>query len=202
MAKISLSAIFGEWGQKKVADRDSAFSFWPLFCIYKCYWKTSGDKYNVMMKRVMLLIFILVLIPVLFFIKKPNSSFQDDCPSRKGTLSIGNREFAVDVADTFALREKGLSGRESLQKGTGMFFVFEDDEIRNFWMKDMLFPLHIFWINKDLKVVGSVDTALPSSYPTPFSSLKPVRFVLEVSASEYKDPSVLIDEPIKFVCRR
>jgi uncharacterized membrane protein (UPF0127 family) len=42
--------------------------------------------------------------------------------------------------------------RQSLPQDQGMLFVFDDQKIRAFWMKNMQFSLDIIWMNADKKI--------------------------------------------------
>ena len=62
------------------------------------------------------------------------------------TTSNGEATLHVEIADTEALREKGLMGRTSLDPDSGMAFVWSSPSTTSFWMKDTLMPLSIaFW---------------------------------------------------------
>lgn len=98
------------------------------------------------------------------------------------TVHIGDATVLVEVANTPALREKGLSGHAPLGAGEGMLFVFGQDVTDGFWMKDMLFPIDIIWIDAEGRVVTVVPDATPESYPEVFYPTKPARYVLEVPA--------------------
>ena len=63
-----------------------------------------------------------------------------------GKIFINDSEFDVEVADTILERRQGLSGREELGENEGMLFVFTRTAIHRFWMKDMLMPVDIVWI--------------------------------------------------------
>lgn len=95
-------------------------------------------------------------------------------------LRIGAVTIVADLADTPELREKGLSGRESLEEGSGMWFVFEKDDYWQFWMKDTLIPLDIIWVDKEGRVVTIARNVKPETFPDTFTSTKPARYVLEV----------------------
>jgi len=43
----------------------------------------------------------------------------------KTSLEINGIKIEAEVADNFLSRMRGLSGRKSLEEGTGMFFIFE-----------------------------------------------------------------------------
>lgn len=84
----------------------------------------------------------------------------------------------AEIADTFESRQKGFMFRKRIPDGTGMLFVFEGDEILNFWMKNTPTALSIAYISSDGKIKDIFDM-------TPFS-LRPVvstgyvRYALEV----------------------
>lgn len=88
----------------------------------------------------------------------------------------------VSVADTEEERIKGLSGVESLKEQEGKLFIFDSESWHGIWMKDMLMPIDIIWINNQGNVVHIEENVMPDSYPTIYSSPVPARFVLEVSA--------------------
>ena len=101
-----------------------------------------------------------------------------------GTVTINNKTFQVEVADTPLKRERGLSGRDRVGGAAdGMLFVFETSAAYPFWMKDMKFPIDIIWI-KDDRVIGISDSLEPSTEPVPSSYLPPddVNYVLEFPA--------------------
>lgn len=92
-------------------------------------------------KVIIILIFIiLVLVAVPIFLRPSNVA------GKKGSLTIKNQTFKIDVADTMMSRMQGLSGRENLGERDGMLFIFDRPSTSGFWMKDMKFPIDIIWI--------------------------------------------------------
>ena len=53
----------------------------------------------------------------------------------------------VEEALTPKQRTRGLMYRSELKRGTGMWFVFEQDKPRSFWMRNTQIPLDIVYIN-------------------------------------------------------
>lgn len=86
------------------------------------------------------------------------------------------------IADTPEERAKGLSNREYLREEDGMLFIFDEEGLYSFWMKDTLIPLDIMWIDEDLKIVHIEKNIRPETYPASYRSPVPARFVLEVNA--------------------
>jgi len=88
----------------------------------------------------------------------------------------------VEVADTEALREQGLSGRPNLPEGQGMLFVFDTDGVWGIWMKGMQFPIDIVWADASGTVVTVAVNIAPDTYPDSFYPTIPARYVLELQA--------------------
>ena len=106
-------------------------------------------------------------------------------------IQIGNAKLVVEIANTEGLRTQGLSGRSSLQEGSGMLFVFEEEGEWGIWMKDMQFPIDIIFAGPD-GVVGMIyHTVSPETYPEVFYPNQPARYVLEVPAGYAKKAGIV-----------
>ncbi len=119
--------------------------------------------------------FLLILI---FFLSGCIASYE-----KKDYIIINDEKIALEISTSDEEIEKGLSGRTKLAEKKGMLFVFEDYQIRSFWMKDMLFPIDIVWI-KDQEVVGIEKNIKPSAENglIIYNSPLPVNYVLELNA--------------------
>jgi len=101
-------------------------------------------------------------------------------PSLQITTQVGMPvSFQIEIADTDAAREQGLQNRATLADNQGMLFVFPDEQIQTFWMKNTELPLDMIFINADKKIVGIVANATPFSL-TPLYVSTPSRYVLEI----------------------
>ena len=92
--------------------------------------------------------------------------------------------FYVELAQTPAEKMKGLMFREHLASDRGMLFVYQEERERSFWMKNILMPLDIIWINQDREVVLISEDIQPCEKdpcPTISPDLK-ARYVLEINA--------------------
>ena len=101
-----------------------------------------------------------------------------DATHNQASIDIGGVRLKVQIADTPALRERGLSDRSTLAPFDGMLFIF--NEPSTLWMKDMLFPLDIIWISPRGQVADITENAQPDSYPRHFQSRTPAEFAVEV----------------------
>lgn len=76
---------------------------------------------------------------------------------------------SCEVARSVRRKMRGLMYRESLGKNKGMLFPFIVSWYRGFWMKNVLIPLDIIFINKHLQVITIYEAAvdhrvLPKTY--------------------------------------
>jgi uncharacterized membrane protein (UPF0127 family) len=102
----------------------------------------------------------------------------------KQVVSTSKGDILVEVVDTASSRERGLSGKKGLLAGEGMLFVFDKPGRYGFWMKDMLFPIDMVWINDDGLVVHVERNVKPETYPTAFINTLDASYVLEIAANE------------------
>lgn len=88
------------------------------------------------------------------------------------------------LATTAAQQELGLSGYDSLDAGKGMLFIFETSGSQRMWMKDMLFPIDMFWIDDKGKILHIEKKAIPceSDSCEIFEYPAPAKYVLETNA--------------------
>lgn len=77
----------------------------------------------------------------------------------------------VEVVTTQKAQQMGLGERLSLPEGQGMLFVYKDVGERVFWMKRMIFPIDIIWINHGV-VIHIAEHVLPPAPNTPDRHLK------------------------------
>jgi len=59
----------------------------------------------------------------------------------------------VELAETAADQQRGLSGRDSMAADHGMLFIFDQESYWSFWMKGMRFPLDIIWFDSNKRAV-------------------------------------------------
>lgn len=69
--------------------------------------------------------------------------------------------FEVELASSQEEISRGLMFRESLDENSGMLFIFPEEGIYNFWMKNTLISLDMIWINSDKEIVFIKHDALP-----------------------------------------
>jgi len=92
-------------------------------------------------------------------------------------LVILDTEFAETEYET----QIGLMYRHSMEDQQSMFFIFEKDEPRGFYMKNTEFSLDIIFINSKNKIVSIQKNAKPFDKST-LQSGSPAKYVLEINA--------------------
>lgn len=115
-------------------------------------------------------------------------------------VEINNIKIPVEVVQTQAEVEKGLSGRADLDTENGMLFIFSKPDYYRFWMPDMNFPIDIIWINEN-QIVGispdvsnEFDPANPKFYTPP----RPADKVLEVNTGFARNKNIREDDIVIF----
>jgi uncharacterized membrane protein (UPF0127 family) len=99
-----------------------------------------------------------------------------------GRVCFKEKCFDASLAATPIQHSRGLMSVERLGADSGMLFVFERDGVRQFWMKDVLIPLDIIWMDFSGKVVFIASDAQPCSFNCPL--IDPgigARYVLEIN---------------------
>ena len=101
-------------------------------------------------------------------------------------LLIERHRFQLEVARTSSERLTGLMDRPYLPNDAAMLFVFSEERILSFWMKNTLISLDIVFLNSD-GVVVDVQTmvtqiGVPDSQLIIYRSAQPARYALAMNA--------------------
>ncbi|WP_426429589.1 DUF192 domain-containing protein [Winogradskyella sp. HB-48] len=134
---------------------------------------TSSDKVEVIFKKEGIL-----------HLKKANTD------SIIKTLDI---EIAEDVYET----QTGLMYRTKLGTKQGMLFIFPDEQIRSFYMKNTKIPLDIIYINELYEIVSFQKNAKPFD-ETSLPSDAPAQYVLEIKAGLSDEWQLEVGDKIEF----
>jgi len=87
----------------------------------------------------------------------------------------------IEIADNEIKRAQGLMWRYSMPDSIGMLFIFDDEKLQSFWMKNTYISLDIIYINKKMEIVIIKNNTIPYSEVSVLSD-KPAKFVVEVIA--------------------
>ena len=86
--------------------------------------------------------------------------------NRIDEVKIGNKIYKVEIRDTEEGRREGLSNTSHnyLCDSCGLLFVWESEGERTMWMKDMNYPIDMYWLNKNMQIVHSEYNVATSTY--------------------------------------
>jgi uncharacterized membrane protein (UPF0127 family) len=131
----------------------------------------------------MIRIIIILFLPLLAFAS-------NDITFKIQKINVGKKTLKVEIADTEAKRSHGLMNRKVLADGTGMLFIFENEQELAFWMKNTFIPLSIGFFSGEKKLIDIQDMAPVRSEmeldPPRYVSKVPAKYVLEVPRGWFK----------------
>lgn len=107
-------------------------------------------------------------------------------PMDTAVVSLGDRQFTVEVARTPSQLQRGLQGRDHLDPDAGMLFVLPQEQVATFWMKGVSMPLDILFFDANARLVRAHTSVPPcTADPCPtYSSDHTARYVLELAAGQ------------------
>lgn len=115
-------------------------------------------------------------------------------------IKVGQSELTVELAVSAKQQELGLMYRKTLGQDRGMLFVFSEERVLNFWMKNTFVPLSIGFFDRNKKLIEFFDmdpvlSELQVKIPS-YTSKKPARYALEVNKGWFKDNNIKIGDSL------
>ena len=146
-----------------------------------------------MIRKIFLIIILIIIMGFILYpyLKKEKEEvevcFKDHC-------------FYADLALTSEEKSRGLMYRENLPKDRGMLFIYEKEGEYSFWMKNVLIPLDIIWINRDKKITHIAENCRPCP-ELPCPSIKPdspAKYVFEINGGLASEIGLSIGSQLEF----
>lgn len=152
----------------------------------------ESESFTINSMKFIFLSFILFLSPLL----KAEIHFD------KKKIKVGSQTLNVEIADTAEKSARGLMFRRELSEGTGMLFIFPDEETRSFWMKNTFVPLSIGYFNKKKELIDIQDmeparSEMQTDFPT-YVSKEPAQYALEVPKGWFSKHKVGLKQRFSF----
>ncbi|MBS3072584.1 DUF192 domain-containing protein [Candidatus Pacearchaeota archaeon] len=143
-----------------------------------------NNQRNFLGKHFLTILFFVVLIIITIILYDFSLKNDKEFIMENQKVCIDNNCFDVEVADSDYERIKGLMDREFLDEEDGMLFIFPEEDIWSFWMKNTLIPLDIIWINKNMEIVEINKNMLPcEANPCKiYSPENKSKYVLEINS--------------------
>ncbi len=110
------------------------------------------------------------------------------------TLDFNGIELTTEVAQHSAQRYMGLSFRESMPTNAGMLFVYPNEQMLTFTMRNTLIPLTIAYLSKDM-VINEFHE-MPVGPNQLFPSKKPAQFALEVNRGWFEKNGIAVGDRV------
>ena len=143
------------------------------------------------MKKTAVVIFMLVFISV--FLRSKVTHIRIFLPDGETIIA--------DLAKTEEERTQGLMFRNTLNDDQGMLFVFEEEGLYSFWMKNMNFAIDILWLDRQKRIVHlelNVPPCKKEPCPTYAPDL-PAKYVLELKAGSIERRKLKLFDRIDFI---
>ena len=141
-----------------------------------------------------LILIICTIFTIYYIIEKENPSNENIAivtfhPSNDTQIS-----FTCEIASNPQERSEGLMFRTELSEKSGMLFIFEESKNVSFWMKNVLIPLDIIFINETGEIINieiaDIQPDTPDNELIRYNSLKPVKYVIEINQGLTKSYSI------------
>ncbi|MGI6423010.1 MAG: DUF192 domain-containing protein [Candidatus Dojkabacteria bacterium] len=148
-----------------------------------------------------ILLYIFFVVAIFYFVQEKFHIFDIRVSDRKEgvervneskdgeKMEVYNRDgnpilVSVDIADTASKRMQGLSGRQNLGDYEGMLFIMDDEGFSSFWMKEMLIPLDILFIDSKGFIVDIKENLQPceGNICPAINSNEKFKYALELNA--------------------
>jgi hypothetical protein len=108
-------------------------------------------------------------------------------------LTLGSVSLMGSIADTDDERAQGLSGTNEIPAEVAKVFIFETAAKWSFWMKDMNYPIDIFWLDENGVVVHIEESVSPETYPEKsFMPPVPALYVIETKAGFAQGNNIMV----------
>lgn len=114
-------------------------------------------------------------------------------------IDLGSRKIEAEIARTTAAKQRGLSFRKILASNHGMIFLYQNEAVFSFWMKDVNFSLDYIWVKDDV-IVDLTKYVMPDPGPNyrQYQPKAPVNRVIEVNAGFIDSAGLVIGQRIKY----
>jgi YVTN family beta-propeller protein len=119
----------------------------------------------------------------------------EDINNNSNNATFISRVF-IEVPDDPGEHMRGLMFRQHLPWNAGMLFVFNNEEPREFWMKNTLIPLDMIFVDDNSEIIDIIENVPPCEQdPCPtYPSEGPAQYVLEVNAGFVQENDVRIGD--------
>jgi len=116
--------------------------------------------------------------------------------TRQAGLRVAGIPITVEIADDPVTRSRGLMGRDFLPQDHGMLFVYSEEQVLSFWMRNTRIPLDIAFIDGN-GVIVDIQGMEPHDEESRFSR-QPAMYALEMSRGWFDEHEVKVGDRVEF----
>lgn len=172
--------------------------------------KTLKEKYNKFSFIILLIAILLLPIYVLSgYNISPSSDDREEEQDEKifqekliARFDSNSSEFELEIAETREQWTIGLMNRRNMDKEKGMVFIFPEESMQAFWMKNTYIPLDIIFLDSNQEVVNIEKNAVPLNETNRYRSISPARYVIELNAGVSDKYNIKPGDTVSFSSRR
>lgn len=116
------------------------------------------------------------------------------------TDSLGTLKAKIDleIADSEYERELGLMNRNEMKENEGMLFIFPEQKVLTFWMRNTLISLDMIFVNDQKKIV-MIHKYTRTLSDQSYSSTLPAKYVVEVVAGFTDKHNIQVGDKIDWI---
>lgn len=122
--------------------------------------------------------------------------------TKEGELNIFKNDsltanFDIEIAESEYETQTGLMYRQSMKNEQAMLFIFPNEAVHSFYMKNTQFSIDIIFIDAALKIATIHENARPFDESS-LSSEVPIKYVLEIKAGLSEQLNLAKGDSISF----
>jgi len=139
---------------------------------------------------------LLVIIPLLALSLTVCGASQSPAGLTVIPLKMGEETVRVEIAVSAAEQARGLMYRRDMNWNKGMLFVYDDDRILSFWMKNTFIPLSIAFLDSQGRIlhIAQMQPQSKTSHRSPV----PARYALEMNLGWFEKAGVKVGDKAEF----
>jgi uncharacterized membrane protein (UPF0127 family) len=116
--------------------------------------------------------------------------------TRRAGLRVAGIPITVEIADDPATRSRGLMDRDSLPRDQGMLFVYSEEKLLSFWMRNTRIPLDIAFIDGN-GIIVDIQSMDPYDEQSRVSR-QPAMYALEMNRGWFEEQGVTVGDRVEF----
>jgi len=114
------------------------------------------------------------------------------------------KQITAELALTEKEKLQGLMFRDKIHSDQGMLFVYDEEGLHSFWMKNVSFSIDILWLDAEKRIVDmvhSIPLCLEGDCPV-YKPAAPALYALELKAGTALEEEFQLNDKLDFVLEK